>query len=109
MMTWKKSAVRARPQLMRAAAATLLVLYLVIGVLAAVPDLHSALHKDANAPGHHCAITLILQGQIELPAGEISVCRISECIDCATPFVLSFEVASVEFLPFGRGPPLFFA
>ena len=33
--------------------------------VAASPELHSRLHKDANQPGHSCAITLIASGSVD--------------------------------------------
>jgi hypothetical protein len=89
-------------------AAALLVLFLGLGALAAVPELHLAIHSDANHPDHQCAIKTLAQGNIELPPCETPI--LTPTFPC--PVVPKVELAvsdtTFELLPPGRAPPLFY-
>jgi hypothetical protein len=50
------------------AALICLALFLVLKLFVVSEALHHSLHADAAAPDHHCAITLISQGQVAPPA-----------------------------------------
>src|SRR5271166_1428409 len=41
---------------------------LFLAALAASPSLHEWLHHDADEPGHECAVTLFLHGQVSAAA-----------------------------------------
>ena len=91
----------------RALAACLVVLFLVGTAFAASPALHQALHSDAKSPDHQCIISVLAHGQIDISSNDAPVCRIPDSFGYTPTFQLSFCVGSVEFLPPGRGPPLF--
>jgi len=44
-----------------------LLLFLALQPFAGSEVLHQAIHSDANSPAHHCAITLLTQGQVSPP------------------------------------------
>ncbi len=78
-----------------------------LGLLAASPQLHAALHADADHTDHSCAVTLFSHG-CENSLGAIS-------LDCAPILFVAYETpanpglshpAITDRLPPGRGPPL---
>ena len=79
--------------------------FLLLTTLAASPGLHHAIHSDSDQPGHHCAITLLLAGQVEPSAGQPPV------IIPAAPCLIVAQVVAPVFslpprlLPPGRAPP----
>ena len=83
----------------------LLVLFLVLVVFALSPELHRAVHADADTPGHHCAVSALLHGQIEPPVGDPPLGLAEFGGDYATPLVLGVVPETEELLPPGRGPP----
>ncbi|HXP62149.1 MAG TPA: hypothetical protein VN829_16750 [Dongiaceae bacterium] len=89
--------------------AILLVLFLVLVGLAASPELHHALHADANTPGHHCAISALLHGQIEPSVCEAPLCLAAVAWDHPGRLSLSVVEGTEELLPPGRGPPKVFS
>jgi hypothetical protein len=107
MMRKVRKTFRCSAQL-RAAVAVVLVLYVLLAAFAASPALHRAFHSDADHPDHHCAITMLAQGQIELPVCDTPLCLAPVCYTCAPPFVLSVFGSVAELLPPGRGPPALF-
>ena len=78
-----------------------------LGLLAASPQLHAALHSDAQHVEHTCAITLFSHGVDEVSGcGELvaapALFPAGECVVQA-----AVEVADSEYrLPPGCGPPL---
>jgi hypothetical protein len=86
-------------------AGLLAILFFLLLSVAAVPVLHRAIHQDANDPNHHCAISLLTQGQIDAPAFDAPVCFTFASCDSVPLFCLSVSSAAVEFLPPARGPP----
>src|SRR5438445_12943999 len=93
----------------RALALMLLALFLGTTLAAAAPSLHAAVHSDANNPDHHCAITLLIQGQVDVPVFDTPICLAEQSYSDATPFLLSVYSSTVEFLPPGRGAPSLFS
>ncbi len=79
--------------------------FLAIQVLATVPALHTWLHQDASAPGHECAVTLILSGQVHTPTTDVAVAPCPSPLLSYTPSRgVDFVSADVRLLP-SRGPP----
>src|SRR5258708_20728528 len=68
----------------------LILLFLALLALAAFPGLHSAIHNDANHPDHHCAITVLLHGQVEPAVCDLPVHPTPADCQPATPSVLSY-------------------
>ena len=89
-----------------AGAGLMLSLWLVTVVLAASPALHELLHHDANIPHHHCAVTLLSQGQVDSATVEISASVPSVSIETTSQLVISFFAPAIENLPAGRAPPV---
>jgi len=48
-------------------ALSLLALFLTLQLFAGSGALHRAIHSDAGSPNHHCVITLLTQGQVDVP------------------------------------------
>ena len=90
---------------LRFCAALLVSLILLLGTLAVSPVLHELIHKDANEPGHECGITVFAHGQVDSVSVDVAV--IAPPVICATISLntVSVSSATIENLPFGRGPP----
>jgi hypothetical protein len=94
---------------LRAVAALVLLLYGALLSFAILPELHEKLHSSAKHVDHHCAITLIAGGQIEVsgcdnllpPAPTFHL--VSSEVDCPAGF------CRFELLPPGRAPPSIFS
>ena len=89
----------------RALAAGMTFLFLVLIAFAASPALHQAIHTDANDAHHHCAITALAHGQVDVPTADISAAVPNECIQPSSPVTVSFLGTTLELLPPGRAPP----
>ncbi len=79
----------------------------VLGLLAASPELHAALHHDADHADHECAVTLFNQGT-ENPAPNCAlVAEPSLTVVAVVAAVERFQIASPQdLLPPGCGPPV---
>lgn len=51
-------------------AAAMIFIVLFCGLLSSSPNLHEAIHPDANNEHHHCAITLFALGHADLTVGN---------------------------------------
>ncbi len=79
--------------------------FLLVQILAAVPDLHSWFHQDAGAPGHECAVTLFLHGQVHSPSTDVALAPCPRLLFSFAPAPgVEFVSADVRLLP-SRGPP----
>lgn len=108
MMRKVRQAFRCSNQL-RATVAVVLMLYVLLAAFAASPSLHQLIHSDATSPNHHCAITLLAHGQIELPDCGSTLCLARPCYTYAPLVELSVSSGIVDLLPPGRGPPVIFS
>jgi hypothetical protein len=108
MMRKVRQAFRCSNQL-RATVAVVLVLFVVLAAFAASPSLHQAIHSDATSPNHHCAITLLAHGQIEMPECGSTLCLAPISYAYAPLVELSVSSGIIELLPPGRGPPALFS
>jgi hypothetical protein len=82
-----------------------LAVFLLVHVMAAVPAFHAWAHEDARDPGHECAVTLILHGQIHTPVAEVEVTKRQPVLFSSAPArSVYFISADVRLLP-SRGPP----
>ena len=88
-------------------AALLVGLVLLLNAMAVAPALHELIHKDADEPGHECAVTLFAHGHIESPVCDVPVV-LSAAFVTTTPLLI-FPIFSsvIENLPPGRAPPSF--
>jgi hypothetical protein len=83
----------------------LAVLWLVLALIGASPQLHRALHQDANSPEHSCVIEHISQGLFLFsPDSVVTIVR-SEPI-LSPPATPALFVSSRDFgMAPNRGPP----
>jgi hypothetical protein len=86
----------------------MLVAFLMLTVVAASPGIHRLIHADAHGSGHHCAVSLMTQGQIDLPVCDDLVCKLPGNFDFAPPIEISVASTATELLPSGRAPPIVF-
>jgi hypothetical protein len=79
--------------------------FLLVQILAAVPALHSWVHQDASAPGHECAVTFLLHGQVHTPNADVAVAPCQPLLLSHEPLTgVEIVSADVRLLP-SRGPP----
>ena len=104
-MTWL--ALRSRNS-RRVVALLCLALFLVLEVFAASSGLHHSLHADSAAPGHTCVLTLLAQGQLDVPAvGAASLVVVLGFL-FSLPVFHAAAVSSFDYrLTPTRGPPRF--
>jgi hypothetical protein len=76
--------------------------------LSSSPELHGRIHKDANQPGHTCAITLIASGAYDHSASAPIISAPAPAVE----FFQNFELRSVWIQPlflsahiFAHAPP----
>ena len=101
-LSWLAAVRRSR----RMMAVLCLALFLPLQLVAASTLLHEMLHADAAAPGHHCVVTLIAQGQVDSPvAGPLVVAAITAlCLLLAPLAAAPFVSTDLRLAP-GRAPP----
>jgi hypothetical protein len=82
-----------------------LIVFLLVQAMAAVPAFHAWLHHDASDPGHECAVTLFLHGQVHAPSTKVEVAKSLPVLVAEAPaHGVDFVSADVRLLP-SRGPP----
>jgi hypothetical protein len=100
---------KARRRLFRpgtAAIAALLVgMVLLLNAMAACHELHKWFHKDADQPGHECAVTIFAHGKVESVTVEIPAIVPAASIESTPQVEFSVFTTVVENLPPGRAPP----
>jgi hypothetical protein len=80
-------------------------LFLLVQAMAAVPAFHAWFHLDAGDPGHECAVTLFLNGQVHSPTTDVEVTKsLPVLVFYAPARGVDFVSADVRLLP-SRGPP----
>jgi hypothetical protein len=88
-----------------ALAALLVGMILLLDAMAACPALHELIHKDADKPGHTCAVTMFAQGKVEAATVDISIPAASIPIEAAPQIEFSTFSPFIQYLPPGRAPP----
>lgn len=88
-----------------ALAALLVGIILLIDAMAACPALHEWLHKGADSPDHHCAVTLLAHGKVSAAHCEIVIPPPTEVVQTVRYFSISVFSPAIENLPHGRAPP----
>ena len=94
----------------RAAVAVMLLLWGFILALAASPQLHEYVHKDAQTPGHHCLVTqlqrhALLTGFVAALAPEVRAAEVCWISSDVFQSVASFDYR----LSPSRAPPSVFS
>lgn len=90
---------------LRVSAAVMSFLFFVLLAFASSPALHQAIHADANDAYHHCAITALTHGQVDVPTANVSATVPNECFQSSSPVTVSFLSTTLKLLPPGRAPP----
>lgn len=88
-----------------ALAALLIGIVLMLDAMAACPALHELIHKDADSPNHHCAVTLLAHGKVSAATCEIFIPPPTLVVEAPCHFVISAFSPAIENLPPGRAPP----
>jgi hypothetical protein len=80
-------------------------LVLALSLLAIQPSLHRFIHKDADAPGHECAVTMFAHGQVDAAAAAPpTFCPPALVVFSETFPRIVFVSTDIRLLP-GRDPP----
>ena len=78
----------------------------VLGLLAASPELHAALHGDADQGDHECAVTLFSHGTETAAPGPVLTVDLHRRVESVLPRVtLESALSSADRLRPARGPP----
>ena len=94
-----------RPRRVSPLSAGLLLLWLTIHVLAALPQLHQDLHEDASSSGHQCLLTQFAGSCFEPPVPSTGCQSGSSTVD-AWPATFDLTLpAEVFYLPSAPRPP----
>jgi len=93
---------------LRTVSAAMLATFLTLTVVAASPGLHRLIHADAHGSDHHCAVSMMTQGQIDLPVCDNFVFTLPGNVDFAPRIEVSVTSGAIGFLPSGRAPPIGF-
>jgi len=80
-------------------------LFFYLQLLATLPELHRLVHHDADKDDHHCAVTLLAQGKINLADTGVPPLMPQVFVFENPPLPVSILIAvDYQLLP-GRGPP----
>jgi hypothetical protein len=80
-------------------------IFLLVQIMAAAPSVHAWFHHDAARPGHDCAVTMFLHGQVHAPATTVNAAITRPVFGYQlTARSADFISADVHLLP-SRGPP----
>jgi hypothetical protein len=89
-------------------AALLIGMILLLDAMAACEPLHEMIHKDADKPGHDCAVTMFAHGKVESASVDVPVTVATTPIETTPQMVFSVFSPAIENLPLGRAPPALF-
>jgi hypothetical protein len=78
---------------------------LLLNAMAACSAFHELIHKDADKPGHECAVTMFAHGKVESATVELPAIVPAASIENAPQIEFSIFSATIENLPQGRAPP----
>jgi hypothetical protein len=78
---------------------------LFLDAMAACPTLHEMIHKDADQPGHECAVTMFAHGKVDLAVVDVPVIVATVSIEATPQIEFSVFSTAIENLPHGRAPP----
>jgi hypothetical protein len=101
------SACLRRGAVKRVVAGLLLLLWLNVLAFAALPQLHTAIHRDASKAEHQCVITVILQGKYHFSEPVVASAR-PQPVTLIGPAIYSsvFLPTIPHRLAPGRAPPV---
>jgi hypothetical protein len=78
---------------------------LLLDAMAACPALHELIHKDADKPGHECAVTMFAHGKVETATVEVPAAIATVPVEATPQIHFPFASTAIENLPQGRAPP----
>jgi len=88
-----------------ALAAWLVGMVLLLNAMAACPELHELIHKDADSSIHSCAVTVFAHGKVDSVTREVPIIAPTVWFEM-TPSINFFVFGTaVQDLPRGRAPP----
>ena len=91
----------------RVVAVFCLALFVVLQAFASSGPLHKAIHPDADSSDHHCAITMLAQGQVDTPVVWLGLAAFAAALIFCLPPLNSEAFSSVDYrLSPSRAPPL---
>ena len=94
----------------RSVAGVLLLVWLNVLVLAALPNLHAHVHQDAASPTHQCAVTAIEQGNVSFQTPAPVMAEPIQTIALELTRLFSVCLPAIPYRPdLGRAPPAFFS
>jgi hypothetical protein len=100
----QKQSGNAAPRL-RVMAGLLLGLFVFVLAMAEFGALHRLLHADAGQAEHHCAVTMLVGGQVDVATGEVRVAFTpAVAVAVVMPAAQIFVAVDYSLLP-GRAPP----
>lgn len=86
----------------------LLALFLSVQLFAGSGSLHQVIHSNANSPDHHCVLTLLTQGQVNLPVVLGLWLAFAMTLIFSLPLLQATVQSSLDLrLAPGRAPPRF--
>jgi hypothetical protein len=74
--------------------------------MAASEPLHKFFHADADDPGHECAVTLFVHGQVDASPVDVPFIVPVTRLETTPPAIFSIFSATIKDLPPGRAPPV---
>jgi hypothetical protein len=90
----------------RSVGALLLLLWLNVLALAALPQLHAHVHAEANSPTHQCAVKTVAQGGFVFHAPAPVVVVVSPTLELEPARLVSVSLPAMALrLAPGRAPP----
>lgn len=86
----------------------MLALFLSLQLLAGSGKLHHALHSDASSADHHCPLTLLTQGEVNVPVVLGIWLAFATVLIFSLPLLQAAAQSSLDLrLAPGRAPPRF--
>jgi hypothetical protein len=90
----------------RCVALVCLALFLVLELFASAPALHKLIHSDGGSTGHHCAITLFSQGNINTANTSAAIVACAAALLLSLPLLESASFSLFDYrLSLSRAPP----
>ncbi|MBA4147918.1 MAG: hypothetical protein H0X66_07355 [Verrucomicrobia bacterium] len=82
-----------------------LTLFLFVHLLSWSSSLHHEFHEEADHEDHQCAVTLLQNGQVDVPQIATDLVPVTITFTEVMPPEVSFVSSPAYLIPHGRGPP----
>ncbi len=82
---------------------------LLLDAMAACPELHELIHKDADEHDHQCAVTMFAQGKVESATVEVPIPEATAIVQAEPQIIFSVFTPDIRNLSQARAPPFLFA